>query len=214
MPGINLVQISLVTSKAVLGMDREVPFEEISTSLQNTNYKLSREAPSFSYMFNMWLKKYLPLIVVFSLIVVWTFIRQYITGWDLHYAMHDFMGGFFILLGMLKVISWKKFAESYQGYDPLAMKVPAYAYLYPAIEVFLGIMYQFRLGSELFLNTLTVLILGIATIGIIKVLRRKEVVKCACLGGLFSIPVTWFTVFENVLMIGMAVYMQVFFGAI
>jgi hypothetical protein len=124
------------------------------------------------------------------------------------------MGGFFLLLGTLKVISWKKFAESYQGYDPLAMRVPIYAYIYPAIEVLLGIMYQFRFDNELLWNILTVLILGIATIGIIKVLRKKEVVKCACIGGLFSIPITWFTVFENVLMIGMAIYMQIFFGSI
>jgi hypothetical protein len=162
----------------------------------------------------MWFKKYLPLIIAFSVIILWTIIHQYVSGWSLHYAMHDFMGGFFLLLGTLKVISWKKFAESYQGYDPLAMRVPIYAYIYPAIEVLLGIMYQFRFDNELLWNILTVLILGIATIGIIKVLRKKEVVKCACIGGLFSIPITWFTVFENVLMIGMAIYMQIFFGSI
>ncbi len=212
--GINLVQISLVTSKAMIEADRNVTFEEISDSLSETNYRLSTEAPPFSNAFKMWLKKYLALILAFSVIVLWTIIHQSITGWSVHYAMHDFMGGFFLLLGTLKVISWNKFAESYQGYDPLAMKLPAYAYIYPAIEVFLGVMYQFRIGNELIWNTITVLILGIATVGIIKVLRRKEVVKCACLGGLFSIPITWFTVFENVLMMGMAIYMQVFFGSI
>ncbi len=211
---VNLVQISLITSKVVIGADRGVSFEEVSASLSETNYRLSMEAPPFSNAFKMWFKKYLALIIVFSAIVLWTIIHQSIIGWSVHFAMHDFMGGFFLLLGTLKVISWNKFAESYQGYDPLAIKFPAYAYIYPAIEVFLGIVYQFRIGNELIWNIATTLILGTATIGIIKVLRRKEVVKCACLGGYFSIPITWFTVFENLLMIGMAIYMQIVFSAI
>lgn len=212
--GVNSVKVNLVTSKMLLNADRDVTFEEVSKSLQTTKFILTTEPPSFRYVFKMWLKTYFPLIIIFSVIVLWTILHQSISGWSLHYAMHDFMGGFFILLGMLKVISWKKFAESYQGYDPLAMKVPLYAYIYPAVEVFLGVVYQFRLGDEFLWNILTVLILGIATVGVVKVLIRDEVVKCACLGGLFSIPITWFTVFENVLMIGMAIYMQIFFGSI
>ena len=128
--------------------------------------------------------------------------------------MHDFMGSFFLIFGTLKVLNWKKFIESYQSYDPLAKWFPVYAYTYPALEVFLGIIYQFRLGLEIYWNIMTSVILGSATIGAISVLKSGKEVRCACLGGSFKIPITWFTVFENGLMIAMAVYMQIFFGKI
>lgn len=207
--GVKVIEINLVTGKVVVSVGDDISFEQLKDSLKETNYSLTLEPSKTKYLFNVWFYKYRPLIFAFFSVVVWTLFRQYINGWSLHYAMHDFMGGFFLLFGFLKVISWKKFAESYQGYDPLAMKLPLYAYIYPAIEILLGVAYQFRLGYESILNTTTVLILGIATLGIAKVLKRKEVVKCACLGGLFSIPITWFTVFENLLMIAMATYMQV-----
>lgn len=212
--GVNSVQVNLVTSEAILDTDKEISFEEISLSLQNTKYIATTKIPNFIDTFRKWFKKYLALILAFSAVILWTLINRLIFGWNLHFAMHDFMGGFFILFGTLKVLSWKKFAESYGGYDPLAMRSNLYAYLYPAIEVFLGVVYQFRLGTELYWNILTVTILGIATYGIIKVLRRNEIVKCACLGGSFNIPITWFTVFENGLMIFMAIYMQIVFGKI
>jgi copper chaperone CopZ len=210
-PGINSVQINLATSEAILDTQRDILLEEISLSLQNTDYTATNKIPNFINTFRKWFKKYFALIVAFSAVVMWTLSNCLLFGWNFHFAMHDFMGGFFILFGTLKVLSWKKFAESYGQYDPLAMRSSVYAYLYPAIEVFLGVVYQFRLGTELYWNIFTVIILGIATYGIIKVLRRKEIVKCACLGGSFNIPITWFTVFENSLMIFMAVYMQIVF---
>lgn len=213
-PGVVSVQVSFVTFKAILEMNREVSLSELSQALSETRYEIRAEAPKFGQVFIRWFKKYRPLIVAFSSVVLWTILHQSIVGWSVHYAMHDFMGGFFLVFGSLKVLSWKKFAESYQGYDPLAMKLPVYAYIYPALEMLLGIVYQFRLGEEIIWNSLTVLILGIVTFGIVQVLRRHETIKCACLGGSFNIPITWFTVFENVLMIGMALYMQIIYGAI
>ena len=212
--GVNLVEISLVTSKVTISANRDVGFEEIATSLKDSGYDASRVPPAFTEVFKMFWKKYMPLIIAFSAVTFWMIIHQSLAGWSLHFAMHDFMGGFFILFGGLKVFNWRKFAESYQGYDLLAMKIPAYAYIYPAIEVFLGIAYQFRISPELILNIATVLVLGIATVGIVQVLKQNETVKCACLGGYFNIPITWFTVFENALMMAMAIYMQIAYGKI
>jgi hypothetical protein len=39
-------------------------------------------------------------------------------------------------------------------------------------------------------------------------LARKEQIKCVCIGGNSNVPITNFTVFENVLMIAMALFMQ------
>lgn len=151
-------------------------------------------------------KTYIPLIIVFSSVVVWTLARRLLLGWNMDDAMHDFMGAFFLIFGMLKVISWKMFAENFQGYDPLAAKSKTYAYIYPAIEVLLGIAYQFHLPGSTFYNLVTIAILSCTTIGVLRALSQKHKIACACLGGYFNIPITWFTVFENVLMIAMAIW--------
>lgn len=211
---VDSVSINLVTSKLVFTSNRDVSFEEVEASLAGTKFKLTTQPPSFVSVFRKWFKKFLPLVAVFTVIILWTLHRQIFSGWSLHHAMYDFMGSFFIIFGTFKVLNWKKFAESYQAYDPLAMRFPLYAYVYPAIEVFLGFVYQFHFGNELIWNIITVVIMSISGYGIITVLRRGEMVRCSCLGGYFNIPITWFTVFENALMIAMAIYMQLFFGHI
>ncbi len=160
------------------------------------------------------IKIFMPLIVIFIVILSWTAIHQTIMGFDLHNSMHDFMAAFFFIFGGLKVLNWKNFAVGFAAYDPLAARSRFYAYAYPLIELFLGAAYQFRFMEELPVNIATVLILGISTYGIVDKLKKKELIQCACLGGFFNIPISYVTVFENVLMIVMAIYMQIVFGKI
>ena len=153
------------------------------------------------------LRTFLPLAIIFSFVILWTLVRQYINGPSLMDAMLDFMGGFFLLFGGLKVINWSNFVIGFRGYDPIAMRSAAYAHLYPLIEVMLGIAYQFHSPNLLYANLTTIVILSATTFGVLKKLRSGDEVTCACLGGFFSIPLSWFTVFENVLMIVMAIAM-------
>ena len=52
---------------------------------------------------------------------------------------------------------------------------------------------------------LTIGILGITTIGVIKVLYNKENIQCACLGTAIKLPMTIATLIENGIMIVMAI---------
>ena len=88
-------------------------------------------------------------------------------------------------------------------YDPLAKQAKIYGYIYPFIEVLLGIMFliRFEVGIALIL---TVIVLGITTIGVTQTLINKKSIKCACLGTTLNLPMTEATFIENALMIIMA----------
>lgn len=196
LPGVTAVEVML--GEAVVESTPQLSVQQISTALlQAGDYRIKTGSWA--------IKTYLPLIIAFGSVVLWTIVQRALLGWQMDAAMYDFMGAFFLVFGGLKVVSWKSFAQNFQGYDPLAAKWPFYAYLYPAIEIFLGIAYQFRLPGQTVYNIATVAILGCTTIGVVKALSSKRKIQCACLGGYFNIPITGFTVFENVLMIAMAV---------
>jgi len=53
-------------------------------------------------------------------------------------------------------------------------------------------------------SILTIIVLGITTIGVTQVILNKRSIKCACLGTALNLPMTEATFIENALMIVMA----------
>jgi hypothetical protein len=93
-------------------------------------------------------------------------------------------------------------------YDPLAKLLPAYGWVYPFIELALGVLFLMRVQIPLAL-TITLIILGITTIGVTKTLLAKKSIKCACLGTALKLPMTKATFIENSIMIVMAIIMLI-----
>lgn len=93
-------------------------------------------------------------------------------------------------------------------YDPLAKVLPPYALIYPFIELGLGLCFLFRFQITTAL-ILTIVILGITTIGVTRSLINKRAIQCACLGTVLNLPMTKATFIENTIMIVMAVIMLV-----
>ena len=91
-------------------------------------------------------------------------------------------------------------------YDPLAKKMPAYGWVYPFIETALGLMFLMRFEVKIAL-IVTLVVLGITTIGVTKTLLDKKSIRCACLGTALKLPMTEATFIENAIMIVMAVLM-------
>ncbi len=153
------------------------------------------------------LKVFLPLIVVFLAVLAVSFGAEiYFGEWQLTRWMQNFMAAFFIVFGGLKLTNWKGFVEAYQTYDIVAKRSAAYAYVYPLIELGLGISYLFRWNAFL-TNTITVIVMFIGAIGVAQALRKKQTIQCACLGVLFKIPMTKVTLMEDLLMGLMALAM-------
>lgn len=153
------------------------------------------------------LKDFAPLAIIFAVIIAATLVLNYIVFEpNPMRGMQLFMGVFFIVFGGFKVAKLKGFAQAYPDYDLIAMRSKAYAYLYPFIELGLGILYLIGVWL-LFANIVTLIIMSIGALGVYLKLRKGEEIICACLGVVFKIPMTWVTLLEDVLMAGMALVM-------
>lgn len=150
-----------------------------------------------------------PLLIIFITVILFTLVRQVYHGPDFSDAMYDFMGSFFFILGSFKVLKWDAFAEAYSTYDLIAKRSKLYAYLYPLIEIILGLMYLVQFLPVL-ANVITLLLMSVSSIGVALELRKNEPIQCACLGTVFQVPMTKVTLFEDVLMALMALVMLIF----
>ena len=143
-----------------------------------------------------------PLFIILGYIFIASILLNY-KNWNSSNAMLDFMGLFYIVFSFFKILDIKGFSMSFRMYDPLAKKTPIYGYIYPFIEVLLGVMFLTRYEVNIAL-VITVIILGVTTIGVTQTLLNKRAIKCACLGTTLSLPMTEATFIENALMIIMA----------
>lgn len=153
------------------------------------------------------LQQLFPLFLIFFYITT-TSVLMNISNWNISEFMLDFMGLFYIVFSFFKLLDYKGFPVSFQMYDPLAKRMPIYAWLYPFIEVVLGFLFLYRYQIPIALIT-TVIILGITTIGVTKALFNKQKIQCACLGTALKLPMTKATFIENSIMLVMAVWMLI-----
>ena len=148
------------------------------------------------------IKQLKPLFIILVYIFIASILLNY-KNWNSSNAMLDFMGLFYIIFSFFKILDIKGFSMSFRMYDPLAKQAPIYGYIYPFIEVLLGMMFLIRFEVNIAL-ILTVIVLGITTIGVTQTLINKRSIKCACLGTTLNLPMTEATFIENALMIIMA----------
>lgn len=144
-------------------------------------------------------KKFLPLIVIFSVIIAFTILVNVLHGWSLHLVMRAMMGSFFLIFGLFKIFNLKAFADAYQTYDILAMRSRGYAFVYPFIELALAFLYLTNIGG-IYRDIFTFVLMAVSSIGVVIKLRQHEEIPCACLGMVFKVPMTWVTLVEDVLM--------------
>ena len=93
-------------------------------------------------------------------------------------------------------------------YDPLAKIIPAYGWVYPFLELGLGLLFLMRIQIP-FALIVTLIVLGITTIGVTSTLLSKKSIQCACLGTALKLPMTKATFIENSIMIVMAIIMLI-----
>ena len=151
------------------------------------------------------LKALYPLFLIFAYITITSLLLN-TNPWNINSFMLDFMGLFYIVFSFFKLLDLKGFPESFKMYDPLAKVMPLYGWVYPFVEVALGLMFLMRFQIPVALIT-TLVILGITTVGVSKVLFDKKSIRCACLGTALKLPMTKATFIENSIMIIMAITM-------
>ena len=146
-----------------------------------------------------------PLFLIFFYLFAAS-VGMHLSDWNTGAFMLDFMGLFYIVFSFFKFLDLRGFAQSFPMYDPLAKAFPLYAWVYPFIETLLGVSFLSRTAIEWAL-WVTLVVLGITTLGVLRVLLNKQQIRCACLGTVLQLPMTEATLIENILMIGMALGM-------
>ena len=149
-------------------------------------------------------KSYLPIFLIFGYIAGITLLIQYAQGsFSPMQWMSHFMAGFFLVFSFFKLMNLRGFAEGYQTYDIVAKKIPAWGFIYPFVELFLGI--SFLAGfNPIGTNIATLVVMGVSCIGVIQSLLKKTPFQCACLGTVIKLPLSKVTLFEDLLMVVMS----------
>ena len=205
--GVDSVQVDLARGEAVIYSNNPISFSLIKETLP-PKYSLINEE-DFNLDTNgdvtvkvSKIKQLKPLFIILGYIFITSILLNY-KDWNSTNAMLDFMGLFYIIFSFFKILDIKGFSMSFRMYDPIAKQAPIYGYIYPFIEVLLGMMFLIRFEINIAL-ILTIIVLGITTIGVTQVLVSKRSIKCACLGTTLNLPMTEATFIENALMMIMA----------
>ncbi|MDV7187731.1 cation transporter [Lutibacter sp. TH_r2] len=209
------VTVNLEQGEAELIMSKHIDTETLQKALPE-KYNLSKKKEKNVFASSSISSKSLeeeksklqqlkPLLLIIFYIATASVLLHY-KNWSWSEFMLDFMGLFYIVFSFFKMLDLKGFPDSFRMYDPLAKRIPIYGWIYPFIETALGLMFLMRFEVNIAL-IITLVVLGITTIGVTKTLLDKKSIRCACLGTALKLPMTEATFIENAIMIVMAILM-------
>ncbi len=213
LPHISHVSIDLAKGEAEITMDKHLAAEVLQNALPEKFTVSKKEGEHELTSTNALevsqekskLQQLKPLLLILLYISAAGVLLHY-KDWSWSEFMLDFMGLFYIVFAFFKMLDLKGFPESFKMYDPLAKHLPIYGWMYPFIETALGLMFLMRFKVNIAL-IMTLVVLGITTIGVTKTLMDKKSIRCACLGTALKLPMTEATLIENSIMIAMAALM-------
>lgn len=113
--------------------------------------------------------------------------------------MLPFMGVVFLVFSVLKLVDLKGFVIIFESYDLIASHSRLYAYLYPFVELIIAGAFLFNV-FVIPAAFISFFIMSLGSFGVVDKLLRRKNLKCACLGAKLRIPLTYFTLTENITM--------------
>ncbi len=152
---------------------------------------------------------YAPVIALFAMAAAMALATSWATYGSLATvaAAEWFIAISMCLLALQKLKDIESFATMFLNYDLLAQRWVRYGYVYPFAEGLAGVLMV--AGALMWLSIPVALTIG--TIGAVSVFKavyldRREL-KCACVGGDSNVPLGFVSLTENLMMIGMALWM-------
>jgi hypothetical protein len=146
-------------------------------------------------------RNYIPLMVLVSLSALSALALVAGNTLTLESWMHRFMGTFLVMFSMFKFFNLPGFADGFQMYDLLAKPFRPYAFVYPFLELALGLAYL----GEFFMEEVyisTIVLMGFGACGVFNALRNKLKINCACMGTVLNVPLSTVALVED---LGMAI---------
>ena len=184
------------TPQTFIGEERIGGFDDLSAYLG----KAAKSKDSTTYK---------PIIALFSvaflmaIAVTWVALGTIFTGRTFEWFISISM----VLLGLQKLQDVERFATMFLNYDLLAQRWIRYGYVYPFVETGAGLLMMAGVLTQLSATAA----LFVASIGAISVFKAvyidKRDLKCACVGGDSKVPLGFVSLTENLMMIGMAIWM-------
>ena len=111
------------------------------------------------------------------------------------------------ILAILKLRDVESFSTMFLNYDLLARRWVRYGYIYPFAEALVGIL--MTAGELTWISAPIALFIG--TVGAVSVIKAvyvdKRELKCACVGGDTNVPLGAISLTENLMMVGLALWM-------
>ena len=149
-----------------------------------------------------WLETYKPILLIFAYILG---VSLLISG-NFMDGMRYFMGVFFLVFSFFKLLNLSDFADSYAMYDVVAKRFRGWGFIYPFVELALGVAFLVNFQPRL-TNWATLIIMGVSAVGVIQSVLNKRKIQCACLGAVFNLPMSTVTIVEDLLMVAMSASM-------
>lgn len=152
---------------------------------------------------------YRPVIAVFAMTALMALAASYaVNGTPFTpRAAEWFIAFSMCVLAILKLQDIDRFATMFLNYDLLAMRWVPYGRVYPFAEAIAGVLMV--AGALEWLSVpIALFIGGIGAVSVFKaVYVDKREIKCACVGGSSTVPLGFVSLTENLMMVGMAVWM-------
>ena len=152
---------------------------------------------------------YRPVVVLFAMAALSALAASYAVSGNLLtvLAAQWFIAFSMVVLALLKLQNVESFSAMFLNYDLLARRWVPYSYVYPYAEGLAGVL--MISGALKWISIPVALFIG--TIGAVSVFKAvyvdKRELKCACVGGSSNVPLGFISLTENLMMIGMALWM-------
>lgn len=150
---------------------------------------------------------YVPVIALFAMAALMGLAVAWVGGLDAAGALRSVLATAMALLAFQKLRDVEAFSTMFLNYDLLAMRWVPYGYLYPFAEAFAAVL--MLAGVLPWLSGPVALLVG--TVGAVSVFKAvyldRRTLKCACMGGASQVPLGFVSLSENLVMIGMGLWM-------
>lgn len=209
-------EVGLDAPQAIVTMQKHVPLAQLQTALSKAgNYTITEAGGmrmthgSETAENDTWLKTYKPILLIGGYILGSTLLIEGVNGGFMPERwMQNFMAGFFLVFSFFKLLDVQAFADSYAMYDVVAKRWRGWGFVYPFVELALGVAFLTRL-NPLLVNGVTIVVMAVSIVGVLQSVLNKRKIQCACLGAVFNLPMSTVTIIEDALMIAMSAVMIV-----
>lgn len=215
--GVRSASVSLEAREAEIDADDSVGREELAGAVERAgDYRLGEEldssaesrgageGDSHGASVEEEEESLYPLLLIVGFIAGVTVLIAAETGaWSVEPMMRHFMAGFFIVFSFFKLLDLRGFRSEYRRYDLVAKALPVWGWVYPFVELGLGVSYLLDV-APVAVNSVTLALMLVGAAGVLRALLGKQQIRCACLGTALNLPMTKVTLVEDLTMAAMA----------